>query len=98
MKMEINLTESLCGFQRCIKLLDNHQILINHPPGIPIKPNTYRCIKGYGMTNRHTHSQGDLIILFDVKFPEKNFIKNENQKKVSYSSFKFIFYWKSLSL
>jgi DnaJ-class molecular chaperone len=98
MKMEINLTESLCGFQRSIQLLDNHHILINHPPGIPIKPNTYRCIKGYGMANRHTHSHGDLIIHFDVKFPENNFIKNDNQKKVSYSSFLFYFYSKSLSL
>ncbi len=87
--MEINLTESLCGFQRTIKLLDNHQILINHPPGIPIKPNTYRCIKGYGMPNRHTHSHGDLIIHFDVKFPQDHFITNENQLKVSYSLFKF---------
>jgi len=89
MKMEINLTESLCGFQRPIKLLDNHQILINHPPGEPIIPNTYRCIKGYGMPNRYTHQHGNLIIHFHVKFPQKNFMTNENQRKVSFSSFQF---------
>ncbi len=82
MKMEINLTESLCGFQRLIKFLDGHQILIDHPSGKAILPNSYRCLKGYGMPNRHTHSHGDLIIHFDVKFPDKNFILNQNQLQV----------------
>lgn len=82
MKMDINLTESLCGFQRLIKLLDNHQILMNHPPGMPIVPNSYRCMKGYGMPNRHTYSHGDLIIQFQVLFPPDHFIINEDQRKV----------------
>jgi DnaJ-class molecular chaperone len=87
--MEINLTEWLCAFQRSIKWLDNHQILINHPPEEPIIPNTYRCIKGYGMTNRYTHQHGNLIIHFHVKFTQKNFITNENQRKVIFSLFQF---------
>lgn len=82
MKLTINLSESLCGFQRTIKLLDGHTILIKHPAGKPIVPNSYRCIKGQGMPNRHTHSYGDLIIHFDVEFPTENFIKNESQLKV----------------
>jgi len=92
MKIEINLTESLCGFQRLIRLLDDHQILINHPSGKPILPDSYRCLKGYGMPNRHTHSHGDLIIHFDVKFPDKNFILNQNQLQVIkvFLSFYFI--------
>ncbi|CAF2004675.1 unnamed protein product [Rotaria magnacalcarata] len=81
MNMEINLTESLCGFQRTITLLDGHNILINHPHGKPIVPDSYRCLKGYGMQNRHTHTNGDVIIHFDVKFPEENFIQTENQLK-----------------
>ncbi|CAF1199442.1 unnamed protein product [Rotaria sordida] len=81
MKLEINLTESLCGFQRLINLLDGHTILIKHPAGKPIIPNTYRCLKGYGMPNRHTHSHGDLIIHFDVKFPEENFITTDSQRQ-----------------
>ncbi|CAF0855621.1 unnamed protein product [Adineta ricciae] len=81
MRMEINLTECLCGFQRVIKLLDNHEILIDHPAGKPILPNSYRCLKGYGMPNRNTHSCGDLIIQFDVKFPdETNFHLTDNQR------------------
>ncbi|CAF4906102.1 unnamed protein product [Rotaria sp. Silwood1] len=77
--MQINLTESLCGFQRTITLLDGHNILINHPPGKPIVPNSYRSLKGYGMPNRNTHTNGDVIIRFDVKFPEDNFIQTESQ-------------------
>jgi DnaJ-class molecular chaperone len=86
MKLAINLTESLCGFQRPVTLLDGHKILINHPPGKPVVPNSYRCIKGHGMPNRQTHSHGDLIIHFDVKFPEENFITTDSQREVSYSS------------
>ncbi|UJR29743.1 hypothetical protein I4U23_017291 [Adineta vaga] len=81
MNMEINLTECLCGFQRLIKLLDGHQILIEHPPGKTILPNSYQCLKGYGMPNRSTHSYGDLIIQFDVKFPDENFHLNQSQLK-----------------
>ncbi|CAF0881204.1 unnamed protein product [Adineta steineri] len=81
MKMEINLTGSLCGFQRLIKLLDVHQILIDHLRGKIILPNSYHCLKGYGMPNRNTHSHGDLIIQFDVKFPDENFHLTENQSK-----------------
>ncbi|CAF1581045.1 unnamed protein product, partial [Adineta steineri] len=31
--------------------------------------------------NRNTHSHGDLIIQFDVKFPDENFHLTENQSK-----------------
>ncbi|CAF3370048.1 unnamed protein product [Rotaria socialis] len=81
MNLKINLSESLCGFQHIVTLLDGHKIRINHPPGKPIVPKSYRCIKGQGMPNRHTHSYGDLFIYFDVEFPEDNFIKNESQLK-----------------
>ena len=33
MKMQLNLTESLCGFQRVIKTLDNRQLVISSLPG-----------------------------------------------------------------
>jgi len=80
-KLNINLAESLCGFQRLITLLDGHKILINHPSAKPIVPNSYRCLKGHGMPNRQTHELGDLIIHFDVEFPRENFIKNQAQVK-----------------
>lgn len=83
MKLQINLSESLCGFQRLISLLDGHQVLINHPAGKPILPNSYRCLKGYGMPNRTTHTHGNLIVHFDVEFPPENFIVTEEQQRVS---------------
>ncbi len=33
MKMQITLTESLCGFQKSIKTLDNRQLVITSLPG-----------------------------------------------------------------
>ncbi|CAF4239020.1 unnamed protein product, partial [Rotaria sp. Silwood2] len=47
MKLKINLSESLCGFHRGVTLLDGHKVVIKHPPGKPIVPNTYRCIRGH---------------------------------------------------
>jgi DnaJ-class molecular chaperone len=88
MQLQINLTESLCGFQRVITLLDAHTILINHPAGKPIAPNSYRRLQGYGMPNRNSHTHGDLIIHFDVKFPEEGFITSDSQRQVS--SFVFL--------
>jgi len=80
--MDINLTESLCGFKRIVKLLDGHELLINHPYGQPILPNSYKVLKGYGMPNRHSHSHGDLIIRFSVIFPQDHFITTDNQRKI----------------
>lgn len=33
MKMELTLTEALCGFQRVVKTLDNRQLVITNLPG-----------------------------------------------------------------
>jgi hypothetical protein len=41
------------------------------------------------MPNRYTHQHGNLIIHFRVKFTQKNFMTNENQRKVSFSLFQF---------
>ena len=36
-KMEITLTEALCGFQRCIDTLDNRTLVISSiPGGLPV--------------------------------------------------------------
>ncbi|KAJ7383288.1 mitochondrial protein import protein MAS5 [Desmophyllum pertusum] len=38
MKMEIDLVEALCGFQKTIEMLDKRQLLITSHPGELIKP------------------------------------------------------------
>jgi len=37
MKLQLTLTESLCGFQRVIKTLDNRQLIVASLPGIYLK-------------------------------------------------------------
>lgn len=84
MKLQINLTESLCGFHRKVTLLDKHDILINHPAGKPIVPNSFRCIKDHGMPNRNSHTHGNLIVQFEVEFPPENFLVSDEQRCVSF--------------
>jgi len=71
MKMDITLTEALCGFRRPIKTLDNRTIVITSHPGEVIKPNDSKCVLNEGMPMyKHPHERGRLIITFNVTFPE----------------------------
>lgn len=76
MKMEINLTEALCGFKRTIKTLDNRTLVITSHPGELIKPNSIKCVLNEGMPMyKNPFEKGRLIITFDVKFPSNSEIE-----------------------
>jgi DnaJ homolog subfamily A member 1 len=76
MKMEITLTEALCGFRRPIKTLDNRTIVISSHPGEFIKPHDVKCILNEGMPMyKNPFEKGRLIVSFDVKFPESGEIE-----------------------
>lgn len=71
MKMDINLTEALCGFKRTIKTLDQRVLVISSLPGEFIKPNHVKCVLNHGMPMyKNPFEKGRLIIHFNVKFPE----------------------------
>ena len=73
MKVELNLTEALCGFKRTIKTLDSRTIIISTTPGEVIKPNDIKCVLNEGMPMyKNPFEKGRLIINFNVKFPENN--------------------------
>ena len=73
MKVDINLTEALCGFKRTIKTLDSRTIIISTTPGEVIKPNDIKCVLNEGMPMyKNPFEKGRLIINFNVKFPENN--------------------------
>ncbi|XP_070536901.1 dnaJ homolog subfamily A member 1-like [Ptychodera flava] len=75
MKMEIELVEALCGFERHIKTLDSRQLLITSHPGEIIKYGEIRCVLNEGMPiYRSPYDKGRLIIQFSVNFPEDNFL------------------------
>ena len=69
-KMELSLSEALCGFSKVITLLDDRKILISVPRGTVTKP-SYKVVKGEGMPSLDGNGEsGDLIIHFSVSFPE----------------------------
>jgi len=71
MRMEIELVEALCGFQRVIQTLDQRDLLITSIPGEVIKPGDLKCIIGEGMpTYKEPFNVGRLIIQFMVNFPK----------------------------
>jgi DnaJ homolog subfamily A member 1 len=82
-KMQITLTEALCGFQKVIKTLDNRQLVIGALAGEVIKPGDIKCILNEGMpVYRNPLEKGRLVLHFDVKFPDKNELRPENLSKL----------------
>ncbi|KAK7862007.1 hypothetical protein R5R35_002146 [Gryllus longicercus] len=70
MKMELELVESLCGFQRVIRTLDERDLLITVVPGDVTKHGEVKCILNEGMPlYRNPYEKGRLIIKFFVNFP-----------------------------
>jgi len=71
MKMDISLSEALCGFKRTVKTLDNRTLVITSHPGDVIKPNAVKCVLNEGMPMyKNPFEKGRLIIQFNIKFPE----------------------------
>lgn len=78
MEMEIELVESLCGFQKTIKTLDNRTLVIHTLPGEVISHSAIKCIMNEGMPiYRDPFEKGRLIIQFKVNFPKNNFLPLE---------------------
>jgi len=73
MKMDISITEALCGFQRVINTLDQREIVVTSMPGEVVKYGDVKCVHGEGMPiYRDPFSKGRLIIQFKVDFPPNN--------------------------
>lgn len=71
MKMDLELSEALCGLQRVVKTLDDRNIVISTPPGQVIKHSSTKMIEGEGFPHhRDPFNKGRLIIVFAVDFPD----------------------------
>ncbi|KAL1425368.1 hypothetical protein MTO96_019254 [Rhipicephalus appendiculatus] len=72
MRMDLTLTEALCGFQKTITTLDNRTLVITNLPGEVIKNGSVKCILNEGMPQyRNPFEKGKLIIHFVVNFPDR---------------------------
>lgn len=70
-KKTLTLKESLCGFSLEIPHLSSKMLRINHSAtSHVIKPKERKTIPGYGMIKNGSNT-GNLIIEFDVSFPDK---------------------------
>jgi len=70
MKMDISLTESLCGLKRTIQTLDDRTLVIQTVPGEVVKTGDFKAVQGEGMPQyRNPFEKGRLIFSFNVIFP-----------------------------
>lgn len=68
--MDLELTESLCGFTKTITHLDGRVLRIDTKPGQVTKPDGVRMISGEGMPyHGNPFTKGRLFVVFRVKFP-----------------------------
>jgi len=72
MKMDITLSESLCGLKKTILTPDERTLVIQTVPGEVIKTGDFRAVHGEGMPQyRNPFEKGRLIISFNVVFPDQ---------------------------
>jgi DnaJ homolog subfamily B member 4 len=73
-KIEIPLVDALAGStgtgKKTVTALDRRQLQIGIPAGI-VRPGQETRVVGEGMPIRKDRKKGDLIVKWDVKFPEK---------------------------
>ncbi|KAM4690899.1 dnaJ homolog subfamily A member 4-like [Rhinophrynus dorsalis] len=78
MKMEIQLADALCGCRQSVQTLDGRTVLVTSQPGEVIKPGDIKCIPNEGMPiYRNPFEKGNLIIQFQVKFPDPGWLPVE---------------------
>lgn len=73
--LTVTLAEALAGFSRVVlKHLDGRGIELTHPkrPGEVLRPGQVIKIPGEGMPYKRSDARGDLYLVVDVKFPDKN--------------------------
>jgi DnaJ C terminal domain len=71
MRMELELVEALCGFQKVIRTLDDRDLIITAIPGEVMKHGDVKCVLNEGMPQyRNPFEKGRLIIQFQVNFPQ----------------------------
>lgn len=72
LRMNIELVEALCGFQKVISTLDDRDIVITVLPGEVTKHGEVKCILNEGMPMyKNPTEKGLLIIQFLVNFPKQ---------------------------
>ncbi|KAJ8929114.1 hypothetical protein NQ314_018228, partial [Rhamnusium bicolor] len=71
LRMEIQLVEALCGFQKVIRTLDDRDLVVTVLPGEVVKHGDVKCVLNEGMPQyKNPFEKGRLIVQFWVQFPK----------------------------
>lgn len=71
--VELDLITALAGGSFDVQQLDGEWYHINIPEGTVIKPGDTKLLPDKGMPVQRLHSYGNMIIMFDIKFPETGY-------------------------
>jgi len=77
LRLGIDLVDALVGFERIIKHVDGHDVLISSDEVIDCP--YVKIIKKEGMP-KESGGFGNLIVTFEIEFPSKKFTNNEKMK------------------
>jgi DnaJ-class molecular chaperone len=81
-KMDVTLSEALCGMRKVLTTLDNRHVVLSTKPGEVIKHGDIKMVEGEGFpTHRDPFNKGRLIVVFNVVFPDS--LTESNAKKIS---------------
>lgn len=83
LKMEIELSEALCGLKRIINTLDKRELVISTHAGDVIKHGDMKVVLNEGMPHhKNPFDKGRLIITFKVLFPDSDFLTDDKLKEL----------------
>ena len=72
LRLDLELVEALCGFQKSVTTLDNRELVLTMLPGEVVKHADVKCIFNEGMPQyRNPFEKGRLILQFSVNFPKQ---------------------------
>lgn len=72
LRMNLELVEALCGYQKVIKTLDGRDLVITTLPGEVTKHGDVKCVMNEGMPQyKNPTEKGRMIIQFLVEFPSE---------------------------
>lgn len=66
----ISYKQAICGCQFSVQHVDRRKLCLTIGAGEVTRPGSYKFAKNQGMPKQNSAKRGNLIILFDVKFPE----------------------------
>jgi len=78
-KYNISLTDALCGIKFNLKGLNGENIIIDTTNEV-VTSNSRKRISGKGMPIKNTRDYGDLLIEFNLQFPQK--LENNQKRKI----------------